>query len=328
MSVVAMTALGCLTGLHAATWGGYKDSPFEGFSRRSFFRSIGLGATVGAAVAETTELDSTESVVVLIGLLYAAERLSTEWWKSFVREDPQTSYTIPMRIAVRGQPVDARLPRYAVGAAVAVGLVAVLLAVHTSTPPAAPLWSCVLVGGASGWFIAAGGAWKDAPIEGFSGWKFLRSPVVATGWVCLLLPATRDWLLLAVAGGALSVLSIETYKTFLTGDRPPGKFADRPVRFRAAATQQTCRVLHSGVYLLLACCMWFPLGRPGVWTGADRGPLTSVTAAVLASALCLVVAARATPGPVMLGGRIRSADHSEAAAREPGADDVVRGEDT
>src|SRR3954453_5384896 len=29
---------------------------------------------------------------------------------------------------------------------------------------------------------AVGGAWKDAPIEGFSGWKFLRSPAIATAW--------------------------------------------------------------------------------------------------------------------------------------------------
>ena len=46
----------------------------------------------------------------------------------------------------------------------------------------------MLVGGTGGWLTAVGGAWKDAPVEGFSGWKFLRSPAVATGWALLLAP--------------------------------------------------------------------------------------------------------------------------------------------
>ena len=56
--------------------------------------------------------------------MYAGERLVTEWWKAFLREDPQAAYTIPMRFAVAGRPVDSRLPRYATGAAVLLVLVA------------------------------------------------------------------------------------------------------------------------------------------------------------------------------------------------------------
>ncbi len=93
-------------------------------------RSIALGAAValvlGAVVGPVPAL-------LLVGLVYAGERLVTEWWKAFLREDPQAAYTIPMRFAVAGRPVDSRLPRYATGAAVL--LVLVLLPVRR------PRWS-------------------------------------------------------------------------------------------------------------------------------------------------------------------------------------------
>ena len=43
-----------------------------------------------------------------------------------------------------------------------------------------PTWlTVVTVGGFFGWISAFGGAWKDAPIEGFETFKFFRSPGVA-----------------------------------------------------------------------------------------------------------------------------------------------------
>ena len=51
--------------------------------------------------------------------VYAVERLATEWWKAIVREQDQSHYTIPMRLGVRGRPVDHPFPRYTVGVAVA-----------------------------------------------------------------------------------------------------------------------------------------------------------------------------------------------------------------
>ena len=114
------------------------------------------------------------------------------------------------------------------------------------------MWATVVVGGAGGWLTAVGGAWKDAPIEGFSGWKFLRSPAVATLWALVLVPVVDDWWVLAVSAGGLSVLVIETYKTFLTGGRPPGKFAGKPVRFLQRAARDRARLLHCLVYGAIA----------------------------------------------------------------------------
>jgi hypothetical protein len=287
--------LGLLGGLHAATWGAFKDSPFEGFCRRSFLRSLVLGAGAGLVVAA---LVGPVPALLLLGLVYAGERLVTEWWKAFLREDPQAGYTIPMRFAVAGRPVDALLPRYATGFAVLLALVALPALVRLVEPDVPAAWVTVLVGGAGGWATAVGGAWKDAPVEGFSGWKFLRSPAVATGWAMLLRPLADDWLLLVVASGGLSVLVIETYKTFLTGGRPPGKFAGRAVREVGHHVRRTCQVLHCLVYGALAAVV---LG----------GPSAFVTAAATVAVAMLVTAHRAV---------------SPAAAREPDTDAELRRE--
>ena len=231
MSIMYAVVLALVTGTHAATWGAIKDSPFEGFKVASFVRSIVLAVVAATVLATVTDLESTLAPIVLVGVLYATERLATELWKSFLREDDQSAYAIPMRIAVLGRPVDGRFPRYLTGFVVLVGVVLMGGAAAALQPDdGGPLWLLVLVGGIGGWLTAVGGAWKDAPVEGFSGWKFLRSPAVATAWTIVLLPFTDHWVALTVAAAGLSVFSIETYKTFFTGGRPPGKFDGKPVR--------------------------------------------------------------------------------------------------
>lgn len=290
--------LGVLGGLHAATWGGYKDSPFEGFHRRSFLRSVALGATAGLVATAVGVVAGPVPALLLLGLVYAGERLVTEWWKAFLRDEPQAAYTIPMRFAVAGRPVDSRLPRYLTGGAVLLVLVLLPVVVRLVEPDAPAAWATVLVGGAGGWATAVGGAWKDAPVEGFSGWKFLRSPAVATGWAVLLRPLTDDWLLLLVAAGGLSVLVIETYKTFLTGGRPPGKFAGRAERLVRHGVRPTCRAVHCLVYGALAAVV---LDAPSAF----------VPVAAAVSVVMLVTAHRTV---------------SPTAAREPDADAELRRE--
>jgi hypothetical protein len=254
MNLLLLCLVGLMCGLHAATWGGFKDSPFEGFKPVSFVRSVllGLGAALGLALA--TDLASTQPLLLLVGLCYALERLATEWWKSVLREDDQDAYSIPMRLAVHGRPIDDPGRRHAIGAMIAIGFLLVWWAARSVQHAVSPLpvWGLVLVAGFGGWLTAVGGAWKDAPVEGFSGWKFLRSPVVATAWAIVLSRFTDDWVLLTMAAGGWSVISIETYKTFLTGGRPPGKFADKPVRFVPDAAREACRAIHVSLYGVLA----------------------------------------------------------------------------
>jgi hypothetical protein len=291
MNVLALCLVGLMCGLHAATWGGFKDSPFEGFKPVSFVRSVSLGLGTALALALATDLESTQSMIVLVGLCYALERLATEWWKSFLRDDDQSAYSIPMRLAVHGRPIDNPGRRHAIGAMIAIGMLLAWWAAraiqHAVSP--LPLWSLVLVAGLGGWLTAVGGAWKDAPVEGFSGWKFLRSPVVATAWAVILSRFTDDWVLLTMAAAGWSVISIETYKTFLTGGRPPGKFADKPVRFLPQAARDACKAIHVSLYGVLALSLGTGL-LPTPHLAAD-GPTVDQLLASAAVALTAAVVA-------------------------------------
>ena len=87
------------------------------------------------------------------------------------------------------------------------------------------------VGSLGGWLTAFGGAWKDAPVEGFETLKFFRSPVISLFWAAIMAFFTRDWVFLSVAGAGYSVAAIETYKTFFFPNKPRGKWTGKPILF-------------------------------------------------------------------------------------------------
>jgi hypothetical protein len=288
MNLALYAAVGALTGLHASTWGAFKDSPFEGFRLTSFTRSIVLGVMSGLLVSLAGAVRPASGVLVAVGVCYTAERLVTEWWKTILREDFQGAYAIPMRLAVRGRPVDARLTRYAVGAVIVLGfVVAYLVASRLSVHSPQASYEAALLVGLGGWLTAFGGAWKDAPVEGFQLVKFFRSPVVATVWGYVLLAFTTDLPSLILGAGGLSVATIETYKTFLAGG-PPGKFATKPVRFVPDRARRACRLAHATTYLLLAAGLTATLlhVRPGAASAGQAGrELPLLAALVWASAV-------------------------------------------
>lgn len=229
MPITTVTTIGILCGLHAATWGAYKDAPFEGFRWASYLRSPILAGVIGLVLTTTTNLAAECPPIVVAGVIYAGERLTTEWWKAILRRDDQNTYTIPMRLGCRGRPIDKILPRYAVGGMVLLFLSAGLFMLHIVAPTLqkAPDWSVIMVGTTGACATAFGGAWKDAPIEGFSTWKFLRSPLVGACWAIPLSTLTTSITALILSTAGLAVATIETYKAFLTHDRPPGKFATK-----------------------------------------------------------------------------------------------------
>jgi hypothetical protein len=94
-----------------------------------------------------------------------------------------------------------------------------------------PYWIIFLVGGAAGWISAFGGAWKDAPIEGFQIFKFFRSPVMAGTYAVLVSLLTDDLVLITMAAEGFVIMTTETYKTFFFPSKPRGKFAGKPVIF-------------------------------------------------------------------------------------------------
>jgi hypothetical protein len=74
-------AFGLLVGLHIASWRAYKDAPYEGFRLISYLRSVLLAAVL-AIVITVLAPGLAPSIVVLVGAVYAIERLATEGWKS------------------------------------------------------------------------------------------------------------------------------------------------------------------------------------------------------------------------------------------------------
>ncbi len=224
--------VGALAGLHSATWGMYKDALYEGFSIQKYLRSGLTGVAAALAIQAGLDFDLSRAggFVLLFGTAYALERFVLEAWKSFVRVEDQAKYFIPMAFAVNGRVVRSRVRRWLAGAGYtgAVVLVAVLL---TALQPEgrSPLVARLLVGTIGGWLSAFGGAWKDAPKEGFQILKFFRSPGIALAYAALLARATDSYLVIAFAALGLTIASIETYKKFGRPREAPGKFAGKPL---------------------------------------------------------------------------------------------------
>lgn len=293
---LAGSAVATGTGLHTVTWGAYKDSPYEGFSWVRLVRTLAVAQLV-AWLAVTARVVDPAAVIPTVGVIYTLERLTTEWWKTILRGHDPAAFTIPMRLGYRGRPVDSRWRRYCAGALVLVAMAGIALALHQlqNIATGTPRWVTVLcVGGFGGWATALGGAWKDAPIEGFSRRKFLRSPLVASAWAvpCSLL--TNDWVTLCLASGGFAVATIETYKTFMTGGRPPGKFAGRPPIYSLPFTRRVLAGLHGGAWWAFAVAALWSAIRPapafGLPVGEEPARLASLVVAgiaVLASQICL-----------------------------------------
>jgi hypothetical protein len=224
MSTLLAAVVGLFAGIHAATWGMYKDAPHEGFSRRKYARSPLLGLGLGVLLHALTGLEPRRpaDLVVLFGVIYVVERALAEIYKTFLREEDQTKYFIPMQFHILGRVVRHRGLRWLVGALYTVGLVGMVVAVGRMGRTA---------GGEYAFATVFGGAWKDAPSEGLQTLKFFRSPALAALFAAGLSTLTPDLLLVTLAATGFTVATTETYKTFFFPSKPRGKFAGMPVHY-------------------------------------------------------------------------------------------------
>lgn len=267
MTTLLCALVGLLAGLHAAAWGMYKDSLHEGFSVRRFLRSPLLGLAIGTALGVIAGWDPRDPpvLVVAFGAGYAIERALAEVYKTFVREEDQSKYAIPMQLSVLGRPVRSRAIRLAAGAAYLLGTGGVIALVHAlgRGQPTPSLGLVLATGGLGGWISAFGGAWKDAPIEGFQPFKFLRSPAMATGYALLLMQLTAEPALITLAATGLTVATTETWKTFAFPSSPRGKFAGKPVHFPEMRRRRRRIVpLYAAIWALVLASLGLALARP------------------------------------------------------------------
>jgi hypothetical protein len=235
-------AIGALSGTHASIWGMYKDAIHEGFGRRRFARSIAIGLVAGALLQWWLALDlaRASSWVLLFGLAYAIERGIVETWKTFIRSEDQGKYFIPMQFSIRGQPVTNPWVRLGAGCVYVAGVGGCLAAIAALSARIGPVTvtRAAMVGLLVGAIIAVGGAWKDAPKEGFDPLKFFRSPLMTVAYAMLLSRTSTDYLLIAAAAIGFERATAETYKTFFFPSRPRGKFAGKPVLFPDMLTRR------------------------------------------------------------------------------------------
>jgi hypothetical protein len=272
MPYLIALAIGALAGTHISTWGMYKDSIHEGFTWPKYFRSIVLGAAIALGVLLVTGIDVSRpsGMVVFFGVVYALERLTLELWKSFIRVEDQSKYFIPMQFGVGGKPIHDRRIRYSAGVAVLLLLGATLVGVHAlqrAYPDLPPWLVLVTIGSLGGWLTAFGGAWKDAPVEGFETLKFFRSPGVSLAWAILLAFFTSDWILIGIGAAGYSVATIETYKTFFFPSKPRGKFAGKPILFPEMLRRRQYFVpIYVTIWIVIvtACAVAFQQPRIGL----------------------------------------------------------------
>jgi hypothetical protein len=233
MEWLIVLLVGALAGAHTATWGMYKDAPHEGFRR--YPRSIAVSMAAAPVVYVLAGLDAGRiaDLVILFGVVYVVERGITEFYKVYWRDEDQSKYFIPMQFHVFGRVIHSRAQRLAIGiphAAVIIGLIFFIRWFGRWSE--APFWLLVVtLGSIGGWISAFGGAFKDAPIEGFEWFKFFRSPVVAALYALLLSVFTSDLVVIALAAEGFTVATLETWKTFFFPSKPRGKFAGKPVLF-------------------------------------------------------------------------------------------------
>src|SRR5678815_2533389 len=195
-----------------------------------------FAAVIGALLWRVTGLWPADaaSAVVFFGVVYVVERAIMEAYKTFFREADQSKYTIPMQFAVFGKVVTNRGLRALLGFCylgimlVTVWLITMFQRVIGGPPP---LWAIFIIGAAGGWISAFGGAWKDAPIEGFQIFKFFRSPLMAGTYALLMSLLTSDLVFITLAAEGFVIATTETYKTFFFPSKPRGKFASKPVIF-------------------------------------------------------------------------------------------------
>jgi len=232
--MLATLGTGLAAGLHAATWGMYKDSLYEGFSRGKYLRSIVLGmcAALLAQAIRPQAMETAGGIALIFGLTYVLERVVTEWLKLFLRVEDQSKYFIPMQFAVLGRPVQHRGVRLAVGVAYAIVVAAAVNMLDRLQGASPASWgAAVLAAAFAGGICAVGGAWKDAPCEGFQLLKFFRSPLIAAAWGALLALFSTDLVTVGFSALGYSIATIETHKKFLSSDSAPGKFTGKVERF-------------------------------------------------------------------------------------------------
>jgi len=224
MTPTLIVLLGVAAGLHGALYGAYKDSPHESFRPRRFLRELGIAVAVSLGLFAFHPGTVGESPFVVYLSAFALTRITTEFWKLFVRVEPQDDFRIPTQIHyVRGV-IHNRALRLLLGAgflASIYGIYGVGLVIPSWVPT--PMRG-LLIGLAIGVAEAIAGAYKDGTIEGFYWYKFAKSPVFGSIGGLVAAGHTTDPVFLLLAAIGTMRMLLELLFKMLAPGYAPGKF--------------------------------------------------------------------------------------------------------
>jgi len=207
------------SGLYTSLWGAFKDSPYEGFKPKTFPRSIYFNIAIFVPLCFAPyfrESFRDLGLVQIFFLIMGIERFIAELYKGFFRTEDQAKYFVPSRITFLGRHIESDGLRYAVGTLLILIVFCILLInVKLESFP-----GFLVAGYATGLLVALGGAYKDAPFEGFKWLKFQRSGVALAVLSPLFYylndpraPVPLGFLI--YMNGGLERFVVEYYKTYI-----------------------------------------------------------------------------------------------------------------
>jgi hypothetical protein len=232
MTLIPMMALGLAAGLHGALYGADKDSPHESFRIRRFAREIVISVAIAVALPHVHSASTHQTAFVLYLALFALTRIATEFWKLFVRVEPQEDFRIPTQIHcvtdVVRQPALRLLLRIGFLASI-YGVWALCTLIPATVP--APQRGLV-VGLVIGLAEALAGAYKDGTIEGFHWRKFVKSPIFGSIGGVVASEHTTDLTFLLLAAIGTMRMFLELLFKMLPRDYAPGKLPSLVGRYQ------------------------------------------------------------------------------------------------
>ena len=224
MGTIELLGLGLLAGLHGALYGAYKDSPHESFLLRRFAREVGFAVAGALALPFALVSAPQQSAFTIYLALFALTRIVTEFWKLFVRVEPQEDFRIPTQMHCVVGVVHNPLIRLLFGVGFLASIYGLYEAFRLIPGWVPPVLDGALVGLGIGTAEAIAGGYKDGTIEGFSWFKFFKSPTFGVIGGVIASGHTSDpaFLLLATIGSMRMFL--ELLFKMLVRDYAPGKF--------------------------------------------------------------------------------------------------------
>ena len=223
MTFLIAPFLGFAAGLHAASYGAYKDSPHESFLLRRFVRELVFACGITLAL-DAAGIWNGQSPFIIYLSAFALSRIATEFWKLFVRVEPQDGYRIPTQIHWVKGIVHNPLIRLALG----IGFLVSIYWIYRLGVVLPDAWPAsvrgMVIGLSIGICEAIAGAYKDGSVEGFYWRKFFKSPAFGALGGLIASGHTNDpaFLLLGAIGSMRMFLEL-LFKIVVPG-YAPGKF--------------------------------------------------------------------------------------------------------